>query len=945
MNSFGSADTNNSTIARKAAVSILFGLLGFAVNFYPIDFVFYGSYKMSFLIGLVFPMLITLAWGWRYGLLSALAGGCQTMWILWMPGSGYGPFVSVPPFTLWIVWLGWFSRTRYNSRYGIYIGEVIFRIFNTALLYTVFRWVFTLNVPPANTVMPLAVTHSIVFKEAVNGLFILFLAQMILQSNTVRRLFRLTDGEADPRHAYIYTNAIILGSMMLIFLACEVHLWNDWAPDFRNAARILGMLFLILIGILCTYLAADAFARARTVEIRLASERIEHLNGVLKAIRNVNQLIVVEKERDRLLEGACEVLIEARGYEAAWLGFMKSDGTFATVKGSGFPEEVSCFCKHVMHDDCPPCIRDAPAQKEPLVMDRSKDCGDCFLRERCAGKEAVIIRVEHDCRLFGLLTILLTSAATADDEEKELLKEVAGDMAFALHNMELEEARKIAEKALAKSERKYHLLADNSIDCIWQLNRNLEFTYVNPAILRMLGFTPDEWIGSSLSEYCSPETLEFMSGLAKAELAKGQELTIVIFETQLFHKNGGTVPVEITSRVLFDEDGYPAGFQGSARDITERKEAEDALRESEAQFRNLLECIPNVAVYGYGPNGTIHYWNKASEAVYGYTGGAAIGKNIFDLIIPPELRDVMREAIEHGAQTGDMPAPSELSLMRKDGALAPVFSSHVVLKRHGREPELFSVDVDLVERRYVEARLRRAVDDLKRSNEELEQFAYVASHDLQEPLRMVSSYMQLLKRRYEGKLDSDANDFIGFAVDGASRMQTLIQDLLIYSRVGTRGKPFEPTNCEDVLGQVLMNLDIAIDEGGAVVTHDPMPTVVADSSQLAQLFQNLIGNAIKFHGDEPPRVHVAAEQKGDEWEFSVADNGIGIDPEFFERIFVIFQRLHGRDEYSGTGIGLAVCKKIVERHGGRMWVESEQGRGATFYFTIPAVATEGGVQE
>ncbi|MEA1864535.1 MAG: ATP-binding protein [Euryarchaeota archaeon] len=807
MSSFGSANNEDNTIARKATVSILFGLLGFAVNFYPIDFVFYGSYKMSFLIGLVFPMLITLAWGWRYGLLSALAGGCQTMWILWMPGSGYGPFVSVPPFTLWIVWLGWFSRTSYNSRYGIYIGELIFRIFNTALLYTAFRWVFTLNVPPANMVMPLAVAHSIVFKEVVNGLFILFLAQAILQSNAVRRFFRLTDGEADPRHAYIYTNAIILGSMMLIFLACEVYLWNDWAPDFQNAARIIGMLFLILIGILCTYLAADAFARARTVEIRLASERIEHLNGVLKAIRNVNQLIVVEKERDRLLERACDVLIEARNYEAAWLGFLESDGTFATVKGSGFPEEVSCFCKHVMRDDCPPCIKDALARKEPLFMDRSKDCGDCFFRGQYVGKEAIIIRVEHDCRLFGLFAILLTSDATADDEEKLLLREVAGDIALALHNMELEEARKIAEKALV---------------------------------------------------------------------------------------------------------------------------------ESEAQFRNLLECIPNVAVYGYGHDGTIHYWNKASEAVYGYTGGDAIGKNILDLIIPPELRDVIRETIEHGAQTGVVPAPSELSLMRKDGALAPVFSSHVVLKRHGREPELFTIDVDLVERRYVEARLRRAVDDLKRSNAELEQFAYVASHDLQEPLRMVSSYVQLLKRRYEGKLDSDADDFIEFAVDGASRMQTLIQDLLVYSRVGTRGKPFEPTNCEDVLGQVLSNLEVAIDEDGAVVTQDPLPTVEADASQLAQLFQNLIGNAIKFHGDEPPRVYIAAERKGDEWEFSVADNGIGIDPEFFERIFVIFQRLHGRQEYSGTGIGLAVCKKIVERHGGRMWVVSEPGKGATFYFTIPA---------
>jgi PAS domain S-box-containing protein len=226
--------------------------------------------------------------------------------------------------------------------------------------------------------------------------------------------------------------------------------------------------------------------------------------------------------------------------------------------------------------------------------------------------------------------------------------------------------------------------------------------------------------------------------------------------------------------------------------------------------------------------------------------------------------------------------------------------------------------------------------ELARSNTELEQFAYVASHDLQEPLRMVASYVQLLARRYKGKLDSEAEEFIGFAVDGSKRMQDLIQALLAYSRIGTKGRQFAPTNCEVVLQNALKNLQIAIEDSQARVTHDPLPTVQGDSIQLGQLFQNLIGNAIKFRGEKPPFVHVTAERQGSEWLFSFRDDGIGIDAQYAERIFVIFQRLHTKEEYPGTGIGLALCKKIVERHSGRIWVESEPQKGSTFRFTLPA---------
>ena len=233
-------------------------------------------------------------------------------------------------------------------------------------------------------------------------------------------------------------------------------------------------------------------------------------------------------------------------------------------------------------------------------------------------------------------------------------------------------------------------------------------------------------------------------------------------------------------------------------------------------------------------------------------------------------------------------------------------------------------------------------EELRRSNADLEQFAYVASHDLQEPLRMVASYMQLLRRRYGDKLGDDAQDFIEFAVDGAQRMQRLIDDLLEYSRVGTRASPLEPTDSEVALVRAMNNLETSIDETGADVTHGPLPRVMGDSGQLVQLFQNLIGNGIKFSGGEP-KVRVDAGPAEAGWQFSVSDNGIGIEAQYSERIFELFRRLHGRDEYSGTGIGLAICKKIVERHGGTIWVESEPGAGSTFYFTLQSVDQEAGI--
>lgn len=243
---------------------------------------------------------------------------------------------------------------------------------------------------------------------------------------------------------------------------------------------------------------------------------------------------------------------------------------------------------------------------------------------------------------------------------------------------------------------------------------------------------------------------------------------------------------------------------------------------------------------------------------------------------------------------------------------------------------------EVEESKRTQGALSRLAEELARSNTELEQFAYVASHDLREPLRMVISYLKLLERRYRGKLDAEAEEFIEYAVDGADRMRVLINDLLQYSRLGALEKPVESVDCSLVVKSVADNLKVMIDESGAVLTRDPLPQVMGDPVQLAELFQNLLSNAIKFRSHRPPKIHIETEQKNGECVFSVRDNGIGMDPLSANRVFIIFQRLHTQSEYPGTGVGLAVCKKIVERHGGRIWVESKPGKGSTFFFTIPA---------
>ncbi|MBE3037181.1 MAG: PAS domain S-box protein [Candidatus Atribacteria bacterium] len=367
-------------------------------------------------------------------------------------------------------------------------------------------------------------------------------------------------------------------------------------------------------------------------------------------------------------------------------------------------------------------------------------------------------------------------------------------------------------------------------------------------------------------------------------------------------------------------------------DITELKQIEDDRKKLEivTERANIIDVMPDGLTIS-NMKGTIIIVNKAFIEITGFKEEEIVGKQTVDLfkeLVKPDDNKRVLDSLNAVLREETTPT-IEFTIISKSGKETTFARTTSIVKNSAGTPQkIIAIFNDITRRKLAE-------QDLKRSNIDLEKFAYVASHDLQEPLRMMASYISLLEKRYKDKLDSDANDFISFIVDGAKRMQQLINDLLAFSRAGASSKPFENIDMESVLKIAELNLGLAIKESKAKITWEPLPVIKADEAQMVQIFQNLIDNAIKFRDKEPPIIHISAKQEESDWIFWVKDNGIGIDPKYFDRIFLIFQRLHNRDKYPGTGIGLAIVKRIVESYGGRVWIESELQKGSTFYFTIP----------
>ena len=501
-------------------------------------------------------------------------------------------------------------------------------------------------------------------------------------------------------------------------------------------------------------------------------------------------------------------------------------------------------------------------------------------------------------------------------------------------------ARKQAEAALRESEERFRSVVDSANDGILVYDKQLNVIVANLAAERILRLPLAGIIGAAGFTSLLPCVHADGSPILPDErptrltVKSGKPLTGQI--VGIYRPDGSMNWVSVNTGFLRrpgETDWY--GVVSTIGDITKQRNAELALSASEALYRQTFE-LATTGIAHVDLAGRFMQVNRSLCEILGYSEKELIGRPVKEISHPEDrnLTDSQRMRV----RSGEKPSVRfEKRYIRKNGAIVWVGLSVALACDPSGTPQYeIALFDDITERKKAEAALREAHEELKRSNGELEQFAYVASHDLQEPLRMVSSYTQLLMRRYGDKLDGDAKEFTAFIVDGATRMKQLIEDLLAYSRVGTRDRNFKPAEAESSLRRALTNLRAAIQDSGAAVTQDKLPTIPCDEVQLAQLFQNLIGNALKFRKpDAAPAVHVGAADQGAEWEFTVRDNGIGIEPQYFERIFMVFQRLHDKGEYPGTGIGLAIVKKVVERHGGRIWVQSQPGAGTTFHFTMP----------
>jgi len=644
-----------------------------------------------------------------------------------------------------------------------------------------------------------------VFKELVNGLLILFIVQALLHLGRVRTFFKLAKSTEDPRLYYTYINSVILGGILIFGFVGEKYIWGMWGPEFQNVARILGSLLLLLIGIICTYFTANVFAKKKTEELVLAGQALRESEDDFKKLLEYSPVAVVILDKNENIEYANRKYIETIGYTD---NINLSDWSILAYPDKDYRKWVI----EKWNADVEKALREG---KEIEPSEHNVTCKD--------GKVRVM-------EISGTFVTDKTIAIFTDITE-----------------------RKRAEEALAESEVKFRLLAENSVDCIWMLNTRQRFTYLSPSVERIMGFKSEQWVGTKLSSHFKKKEFLKVAILAAKTFKNYKTFTHITFETKMINSKNDEVDLEISSKALLNSQGKLIGLQGVTRDITERKKAEAEL----AKYRDHLEELVRKR--------TAELDNRVSEV---------------------EQLNIEMVNLSGGLQI------SNKSLEATTGQLTA-------------------------------------------ANKELEAFAYSVSHDLRAPLRSIDGFSQILLEEYSDILDKQGRHYLQRVRAGTQNMGQLIDDILSLSRSGRHHINKKTINMESIVREVYKSLKNELkDRKVDFVVHE-CPPVLADSHLVKIVFTNLLSNALKFTRiSENAKIETGSMTEDGHTVFFIKDNGAGFDMKYADKLFIAFQRLHRAEEYEGSGIGLAIVQRIIHRHGGRIWAESEIDVGTTFYFTF-----------
>lgn len=669
-------------------------------------------------------------------------------------------------------------------------------------------------------------------------------------------------------------------------------------------------------------------------------------NRALRVLSACTQAVVRATDEVALLQTLCQLITEEATYRMAWVGYVCHDEA-KSVRPMAWAGHEADYLKTInitwanTERGQGPTGRAIRSGQVVACQNMLTDPNFAPWREAAQQRgyqSSLVLLLREGEVVFGTLNIYSAEADAFNPQEVVFLTELADSLSFGILALRAEQKHHCAVQALQRSEEKFAKafysspIAKSMID----LNEG-RYIDVNHSFEKLFGYKREEIIGLTVLEtlwYNPAHRQPMIEQLQAQGCLQG-------YEAELKDHNGKRILCRVSIELIQIEERVCA--LSTIEDITERRQAEltilrlnedleqrveertAALQKSQEFLRLLTDSLPVCILYldreqrHQFINHTYEIWFKTSRA-------DILGKTVLE-VVGPEVYERIQGYLDQAY--GGESVTYEYTI--EQASTHPRILQITILPDENPQQQVqgcFLLFADITPLKLIE-------QELQRSNQELEQFAYVASHDLQEPLRAITGYTQLLLQQYGDRFDDTAQSYADFVVDGAKRMQQLIQDLLAYSRVGTRGKEFAPTDCNLVVQQALRNLQMTIAERQAVITVDPLPTLQVDQNQLIQVFQNLIGNALKFCRAEPPQVQIWAEQQGMDYFFSIRDNGIGIKPQYLDRIFEIFKRLHTRREYPGTGIGLAICKKIVLRHGGQIWAESEPGCGTTFHFTIP----------